>query len=107
MNESVILSATKWSRRISLALVLAFLAACEEGTGELTWPDEFSAEPSSSYIQPESSSSIVAISSLGTSQLHSYKGFDEDENGTTLLDEIMLMLLEEMATILLEDSGWI
>ena len=63
MNESVILSATKWSRRISLALVLAFLAACEEGTGELTWPDEFSAESSSSFIQPESSSSIVIISS--------------------------------------------
>ena len=71
MNESVILSATKWSRRISLALVLAFLAACEEGTGELTWPDEFSAEPSSSYIQPESSSSIVAISSSSISIISS------------------------------------
>ena len=45
-----------------LAAATLFMA-CDEDTGKLTGPEEFSAEPSSSYIQPESSSSIVAISS--------------------------------------------
>ena len=43
--------------------VIPLFMACDEDTGKLTWPEEFSTEPSSSYIQPESSSSIVAISS--------------------------------------------
>lgn len=49
-----------------LCLAAAFLfVACDEDTGELIWPEEeISAEFSSSYIQPESSSSaVIALSS--------------------------------------------
>ena len=61
MNESVILSATKWSRRISLAIVFAFLAACgDDDSGSFVEP---SSDESSSSIEEESSSSVEDKSS--------------------------------------------
>ena len=63
MNESVILSATKWSRRISLAFVLAFfLAAC--GDDDISFaPRDDESSSSIEDVTPQSSERETSVSS--------------------------------------------